>query len=237
MSERVSGGLALGASVAAHGLVALWLGTASPAQTATVEGEAIVPVTIAVVLAASEGEEVQSPQPPTREPPSAEVVEVAAPSEAAPDVGAPIRVAQAAPPPSKPRPPAEASLSGPREGRAVERGAPPSTRGHDNAQGGGAQSPTRQPARYALGSAFCPKPPYPRMARMRGQEGRVTLRVQVAADGRVAEVQVDQGSGHSLLDRAAVRTVAGWRLEPARQGGRPVATVEIITIRFDLRDA
>lgn len=237
MSERVSGGLALGASVAAHGLVALWLGTASPARTATAEGEAVGPVTIAVVLAASEGEEGQSPEPQTRELPSAEAAEDAVPLETAPDAVAPVHIAKAAPPPSKPRPPAEAPLSGSKEGQAVEREAPPSSHATSEDAGGGTQSPSRQPARYAMGSAFCPKPPYPRMARMRGQEGRVTLRVQVAADGRVAEVQVDQGSGHSLLDRAAVRTVAGWRLEPARQGGHPVATVEIITIRFDLRDA
>ena len=104
------------------------------------------------------------------------------------------------------------------------------------ASGAGGIGDVHEGARYSLGSASCPKPVYPRMARMRGQEGRVVLTASVAADGRVTGVNVTQTSGHSLLDRSAVQTVSGWVFEPARRAGVAVPAVETVSIRFDLTD-
>jgi len=65
-----------------------------------------------------------------------------------------------------------------------------------------------------------PPPRYPSRARRRGQQGRVVLLVQVGASGTVTRLQVSHSSGHRLLDRAALKTVKGWRF--ADHGGQRV---------------
>lgn len=52
-----------------------------------------------------------------------------------------------------------------------------------------------------------PKPPYPMLARRRGEQGLVLLRVHVRVDGSVAEAEIKQSSGSTLLDDAALHTV------------------------------
>jgi len=77
-------------------------------------------------------------------------------------------------------------------------------------------------------------PDYPLEALRRGLEGTVLLRVHVAADGRVAKVEILDSSGHLILDAAAVRAVKSWRFAPATRGGRPVAAVVRQPVRFSL---
>ena len=77
-----------------------------------------------------------------------------------------------------------------------------------------------------------PPPRYPSLARRRGEEGRVLLRLTVNAAGRVEAVSVARSSGHDLLDQEAQRTVARWRFQPPREK-RMVAQVPIT---FRLRD-
>lgn len=91
-----------------------------------------------------------------------------------------------------------------------------------------------EPARYTVGSAWCPKPDYPRAARLKRQEGSVTLHVSIAADGLVAAVAVRGGSGYALLDRAALDTVRRWRFGPATRGGAAVAAEQTVVIHFRL---
>jgi len=81
-----------------------------------------------------------------------------------------------------------------------------------------------------------PKPPYPLLARRRGLEGQVLLSVRVQADGRVADVEIKQGSGHAILDQAAVKTLYRWRFVPARRGGHPVSADVEVPILFRLKD-
>ena len=66
------------------------------------------------------------------------------------------------------------------------------------------------------------RPSYPSTARRLGVEGTTLLRVYVAADGRVTDVQVDQSAGHPDLDRAAAEAVRRWKFEPgaSRQRAR-----------------
>jgi len=64
-----------------------------------------------------------------------------------------------------------------------------------------------------------PRPPYPEMARARGWEGEVVLKVRVAATGRPEAVAVKRSSGRHLLDDAAIEAVKGWTFVPATQGG------------------
>ncbi len=78
-------------------------------------------------------------------------------------------------------------------------------------------------------------PAYPATAWRRGLEGEVLLRIFVSAAGRVERVEIVRSSGHPSLDASAVQTVRTWRGQPARRRDRPVATVELLPVRFRLR--
>lgn len=80
-----------------------------------------------------------------------------------------------------------------------------------------------------------PPPLYPRLARQRGWEGLVALRVRVSAAGEVLEAWVEHSSGHGVLDQAALKAVQSWRFRPAREGLRAVAGVARVPIEFRLR--
>lgn len=77
-------------------------------------------------------------------------------------------------------------------------------------------------------------PHYPRLARIRGWEGTVTVEVRVEADGTPGEVRVVSSSGYHALDEAAVEAVRGWRFSPALRRGRPVASSCTFTFQFRL---
>ncbi|HXA26556.1 MAG TPA: energy transducer TonB [Acetobacteraceae bacterium] len=79
-------------------------------------------------------------------------------------------------------------------------------------------------------------PIYPEIARRRGEEGRVMLRVDVSADGMPLDVSVAGTSGHPSLDSAALSAVRQWRFIPATQAGRSVAAVADVPIRFHLEN-
>lgn len=79
-----------------------------------------------------------------------------------------------------------------------------------------------------------PAPVYPEMARERGWEGLVLLRVKVEAAGNPAEVQIEKSSGYKILDDAAVRAVRQWRFKPASIGNASFASWVRIPVRFSL---
>lgn len=79
-----------------------------------------------------------------------------------------------------------------------------------------------------------PKPLYPRLARRRGYEGLVVLRVEILPDGRVGEVRVERSSGHHILDKSALKTVKKWKFIPARRGDDPIRIWAEVPIKFDL---
>ncbi|MBI4355560.1 MAG: TonB family protein [Candidatus Omnitrophica bacterium] len=82
-----------------------------------------------------------------------------------------------------------------------------------------------------------PAPVYPMLARQRGEEGTVLLRVQVLPTGRCGQVVVLSSSGSALLDAAAVQAVQQWQFKPARRGAATVAVWVEIPIIFQLIDA
>jgi protein TonB len=90
--------------------------------------------------------------------------------------------------------------------------------------------------KFQMGSARNPLPRYPRTARRRGIEGRVILRVVVGADGLPLSIDVHESSGHSILDRAAVKAFRKWRFQPARRAGTAVTAPVDIPISFRLQD-
>ena len=97
----------------------------------------------------------------------------------------------------------------------------------------GSAAPDAVPPRPAAGN---PPPAYPLIARRRGQQGRVLLRLEVAADGTASQAAVVRSSGVDALDRAARAAVARWRFQPARRGGRAVAATVEVPVVFRLDD-
>ncbi len=79
-----------------------------------------------------------------------------------------------------------------------------------------------------------PRPPYPRVARIRGYEGTVIVKALVGIDGLVSEVRLDESSGHETLDVAASKTVQRWAFEPAARGTKKVEMWVKIPLRFSL---
>lgn len=79
-------------------------------------------------------------------------------------------------------------------------------------------------------------PPYPSLAKRRGWEGTVLLRVRVDKNGRPREVLIERSSGHGLLDRSASEHVlARWRFQPALRDGAPVGAWARVPINFTLQ--
>lgn len=79
-----------------------------------------------------------------------------------------------------------------------------------------------------------PAPSYPVDAIRSGLEGVVRLELEVSQLGEVISVRVIQSSGHDILDRAASLAVSAWKGKPALRWGRPIASKEVLPIRFRL---
>ena len=80
----------------------------------------------------------------------------------------------------------------------------------------------------------CPPPPYPSVARRRGVQGTVILRVEVLPDGMVGEIEVKRSSGFKVLDRSALKAVKGWRFIPAVRNGVYAKARVNVPVRFEL---
>ena len=80
-----------------------------------------------------------------------------------------------------------------------------------------------------------PPPEYPRMARRRGLEGVVTIEAKIDINGRVEELRLFAGSGHTILDKAALKAVRAWRFSPGTVGGRTQSMWVKVPVRFELR--
>lgn len=87
---------------------------------------------------------------------------------------------------------------------------------------------------YKANYAENPKPTYPSIARSRGWQGKVLLKVDVSVDGLSETVAVQQSSGHESLDEAAVEAVKKWKFIPAKRGDKAVASAVIVPIIFKL---
>jgi len=74
---------------------------------------------------------------------------------------------------------------------------------------------------------YNPAPAYPPDALAARQTGRVILRVEVAADGRVLQASVHRSSGVASLDAAALTAVRGWRFTPASRADAPSREVAV----------
>jgi protein TonB len=94
-------------------------------------------------------------------------------------------------------------------------------------------APTSAPK--ALNSHAVTDRDYPPMSVRLNEEGRVTVRYLVDAEGNVADVQIVNGSGKQRLDAAAIPIVKRWRFKPALQEGKPVPMWQQAVVVFRLR--
>ena len=78
------------------------------------------------------------------------------------------------------------------------------------------------------------RPDYTTEARRNAIEGDVVLEIVVRSDGRVGNVEVLQGLGAGLSQKA-VDAVRLWRFEPARRYGSPVDVIVTVSVEFSLR--
>ena len=71
---------------------------------------------------------------------------------------------------------------------------------------------------------------YPQEAIARGLEGEVLVLIIISEDGQVTAARVEQGSGHRILDDAALRAVRSLRSLPA-----DAPREALLPVRFRLR--
>ncbi len=97
---------------------------------------------------------------------------------------------------------ASTTLAAPKAGETAADGpaAPP-------AQATGPTPEARQAVRVRLEQELARHFHYPLLARRRGWEGEVRLGLRIDPEGRVGAAQIIRGSGHELLDRAALEAI------------------------------
>jgi protein TonB len=79
------------------------------------------------------------------------------------------------------------------------------------------------------------EPAYPERARRAGVEGVVGVRIALAADGSVRQVELTQSSGSRLLDEAALAAARASTFTPASRNRTPVESEAVASYRYELR--
>ena len=77
-------------------------------------------------------------------------------------------------------------------------------------------------------------PVYPVMARRMGKEGRVVLKLLIDERGNLSHLEVIEPAGYGFTE-SAVEAVKKSSFLPALKDGKPVASIAILPIRFNLR--
>jgi protein TonB len=90
------------------------------------------------------------------------------------------------------------------------------------------------PPDFSAGQLANPGPSYPYLSRKAREEGVVTLRVLVSAEGRAKQLSVERSSGFERLDEEALKTVRRWRFLPARRAGEAVEAWVLVPVTFAL---
>lgn len=79
-----------------------------------------------------------------------------------------------------------------------------------------------------------PKPRYPMLARRKGYEGTILLRVFVLESGGVGKVKLEKSSGYDILDESALKAVKEWVFIPGKKNGQPIPSWVTVPIKFQL---
>jgi len=78
-----------------------------------------------------------------------------------------------------------------------------------------------------------PAPAYPELAKGAHVSGKVMLLVDVALDGSVSNVVVEQAEPAGVFDAAAIAAAKAWKFSPAMIDGKPVAGRVRVPITFE----
>ena len=78
-------------------------------------------------------------------------------------------------------------------------------------------------------------PPYPYLARRRGIQGRVIVRLLVGKDGKVTKSEVVKAEPSGVFEDAVLRTVGRWRFSPALRRGKPIPAWVETAVKFELK--
>lgn len=179
--------------------------------------------------------------PPAQPAPSATSLSITAPSSES----APTARRAARPTPAR-RPPARAAEPSASSDGPVASDSGPSSTPAPSPEGtaaGAAAAPAAASAgrvygesevdRAAVALGGIRRPEYPARERMLGREGRVTLRVQVDATGKVDEVTVARSAGEAF-DASARRAVERTPFRAARLADRDVPSIVTVDVSFEL---
>lgn len=98
--------------------------------------------------------------------------------------------------------------------------------------GNGVEEPVRLISAVPL---ITREPSYPVASIRNDEQGVVTVKALVGADGRVTEVIVIKSSGYPRLDAAALESIRTWKFRPGSQAGTAVASWVSLPVRFQLR--
>jgi protein TonB len=176
------------------------------------------------------------PMPEPLPPVQAEEFRDRTPLPSPPEATAPVRPATASSPAvTAVRPsPAPSPRKAPPQTRTVPSTTPSAPAAHPGS-GPGKEGDSGGQARLGARLIRHVAPAYPALARQRGLEGRVVVRLVIRADGVPDDISVAQSSGFDSLDRAAVEAIRQWRFEPARRAGMPVPEERLAPVVFRLQ--
>ena len=79
-----------------------------------------------------------------------------------------------------------------------------------------------------------PAPGYPSISKRMGEQGKVLLRVFIAADGTPQKIELNKSSGFDRLDRQAQDAVMRWRFVPGKRNGVAESMWYLVPINFVL---
>ena len=111
-------------------------------------------------------------------------------------------------------------------------GPPPEARPQPEAKPEPRPEPVRRDARIDPRSEL--KPPYPRAQQIEGNEGSVTVRVRIGADGRVKSAEKLRATNDDFFQATLRHALRNWRFKPATVDGRPIESSKVMTLHFSL---
>jgi protein TonB len=94
--------------------------------------------------------------------------------------------------------------------------------------------PVRVEARLDTRSEL--QPPYPASEQRAQNEGSVTVRIVIGADGRVKQVEKVKATSDAFFRATEQQALRHWRYKPATLDGKPVESRTTVTVRFRLDD-
>jgi len=103
-----------------------------------------------------------------------------------------------------------------------------------------APSPPHEVSR--VGASVDPRNPlhigeeyYPDASKRLGEEGACKVELHVMASGSISDARIVKTSGFERLDAACLKGVMGQRMLPATEDGKPVDSITVIRIHWELR--